>query len=297
MSRLTASSMSACVDGPNARPLGEPDEPLQLGREVEDAVGSSGATRWLTSATAIRAGLEADLLLAVLVDDVVLAVLAGAAGLAVADVGAGEVLELERDVLGDVAHPGALAQPGDEPAAPAERAGVVLERRQQRDQRVGEARDLVRREVLEDAEVDEHPDDRLARPVVRAAQDPGLEDAQGRQRLAPAAGGRCRLGDRRVASRGVRASVRRSRSRWRSVRALAVSVRRGGLAATRPRPPGSAWRTGVDDPLAAAQVEAVAGGQRMEHDAADHQRPVAADLPGVGLGARAVDDGDRSPAR
>ena len=32
----------------------------------------------------------------------------------------------------------------------------------------------------------------------------------------------------------------------------------------------------------------------MEHDAADHQRPVAVDLPGVGLGARAVDDGDRA---
>jgi hypothetical protein len=54
MSRLTASSMSAWVDGPNACLLGEPDEPLHLGREVEEASGSSGATRWLTSATAIR---------------------------------------------------------------------------------------------------------------------------------------------------------------------------------------------------------------------------------------------------
>ena len=40
---------------------------------------------------------------------------------------AGEVLELERDVLGDVAGPGAVLEPGDEPAAPAEGAGVVLE--------------------------------------------------------------------------------------------------------------------------------------------------------------------------
>ena len=125
---------------------------------------------------------------------------AGRARLAVADVGAGEVLELERDVLGDVAGPGALAQPGDEPAAPAERAGVVLERRQQRDERVGEVRELVRRVLLEDAEVDEQADDRLARPVVRAAQDARLEDAQGRGRA-----GRRRRG--RAAARALRARV------------------------------------------------------------------------------------------
>ena len=57
------------------------------------------------------AGLDPDRLLAVLVDHVVAAVLAGAAGLAVADVGAGEVLELEGDVLGDVAGPGAFLEP------------------------------------------------------------------------------------------------------------------------------------------------------------------------------------------
>ena len=51
------------------------------------------------------------------------------------------------------------------------------------------------------------------------------------------------------------------------------------------------------DALAAAQVEAIAGRQRVEDHAADHQRPVAVDLPGVGLGLRAVDDGDRARAR
>ena len=46
--------------------------------------------------------------------------------------------------------------------------------------------------------------------------------------------------------------------------------------------------------MTTAKVEAVAGRQRVEDDAADHQRPMAVDLPGVGLGARAVDDGDRA---
>ena len=141
---------------------------------------SMGATRWLTSATAILPASMPDLFLAVLEDDVVPAVLAGAPRLAVADVGAGEVLELERDVLGDVADPGAVAEPGDEAAAPAERAGVVLEAREHLDERVHEARDLVARELLEDAEVDDHADDRLARPVVGAAEDAGLDDPEGR---------------------------------------------------------------------------------------------------------------------
>ena len=143
MSRLTASSMRACVDGPNACRSASRMSRSSSGAKSKKTAGSSGATRWLTSADRHPAGLEADGLLAVLVDDVVLAVLAGRPGLAVADVGAGEVLELERDVLGDVADPGAVAQAGDEAAAPAERAGVVLEGRQQRDERVGEARDLL----------------------------------------------------------------------------------------------------------------------------------------------------------
>jgi len=107
-------------------------------------------------------------------------VLAGAPGLAVADVRAGEVLQLERDVLGDVAGPRSLAQPGDEATPTAEAAGVILEARQEVDEGFGEARVQVRGEVLEDAEVDDHPDDRLPRPVVRAAKDPRLEDPKRR---------------------------------------------------------------------------------------------------------------------
>ena len=204
------------------------------------------------------------------------------ARLAVADVGAGEVLELERDVLGDVADPGPVAQPGDEPAAPAERAGVVLERRQQRDQRVGEVRELVRRVLLEDAEVDEHADDRLARPVVRAAQDARLEDPQGRRRA-----GRSRPpAARRPRAAGAARRCGAARCRPRDSSSPGWSApSRPALSWTRPRRraarAGSASRRVRDG---AGRI--VARRQRVEHDAADHQRPVAADLPGVGLGLR-----------
>ena len=166
---------------PERLPLGEPDEALHLGREVEEDIGVVGGDEVVDQRDRHPAGLETDRLLAVFVDAVVLAGRAGRPGLAVADVGAGQVLELERDVLGDVARPRPVAQAGDEPAAAAERAGVILERRQQGDQRLGEVRQQVRGVLLEDAEVDQEADDRLARPVVRAAQDPGLEDAQGRR--------------------------------------------------------------------------------------------------------------------
>jgi hypothetical protein len=190
--------------------LGEQDEPLELAHEVD-------RDRWVVRGDEVidegngdLAGLDPDVLLAVLVNDVVAAVLAGAARLAVADVRAGEVLELERDVLGDVAHPRAVAEPRDEPAAPAEAAGVVLEARQQADKSVCEARDLVRREVLKDAEIDDHPDDRLAGPVVRAAEDPRLDDLEGG--LGAAAAGPVRgAALRRRARRRIRAGRCRRR--------------------------------------------------------------------------------------
>ena len=213
MSRLTASSMSACVDGPKAWRSASRISFSSSGAKSKKKSGSSGATRWLTSADGHPARLEADGLLAVLVDAVVLAARAGGAGLAVADVGAGEVLELERDVLGDVAGPGAVAQAGDEPAAPAERAGVVLERRQERDERVGEARDLVGREVLEDPEIDQQADDRLARPVVRDRAGRGSRGcaAWAAAWPRPAVDAAWTVAGARVSS-----SVPRSRSRWPS---------------------------------------------------------------------------------
>ena len=91
--------------------LGLADEPLELGGEVEGHLGVVGGDQVVDEADGHLAGLEADLLLAVLVDAVVLADLTRRPGLAVAHVSAREVLELERDVLGDVPGPRPLAKP------------------------------------------------------------------------------------------------------------------------------------------------------------------------------------------
>ena len=115
------------MDGPKASRSAMPDQALELRHEVEGEGRVVGRDEVVDERDGLAPGLDPDLLLAVLEDHVVAAVLAGAAGLAVADVGAGEVLELERDVLRHVAGPGPLAEPRDEAAAPAEGAGVVLE--------------------------------------------------------------------------------------------------------------------------------------------------------------------------
>ena len=174
------------------------------------------------------AGLDADALLGILVDDVVLAVGTGRARLAVPGLGAGEGLQLERDVLRDMAHPRAFAESADEAAAATEGAGVLLERRHRRHQAVGEAGHQVRGEVLEDAEVDDHADDRLARPVVGAAHDARLDDAQlwarrrRRRRLGVRLGHRSSVSGQleardsppsRACSRGLARRTRRRRSK------------------------------------------------------------------------------------
>ena len=133
--------------------------------------------------------LQAHGLLAVLVDHVVAAVLAGGARLADARVGACERLEFQSDVLRDVAQPRPLLEPREEAATPAQRAGVLLHRGQQRLDRVGEAEDRVGRELLEHAQVHQHPDDRTVRPDVGAAQDARLHDAQGGLRARGDGGG------------------------------------------------------------------------------------------------------------
>ncbi len=125
---------------PERLPLGEPDEPLELGREVEEDGRIVRRDEVVDQGDGHPPGLQADRLLAVLEDAVVLAGRPGRSRLAVADVRAGQVLELERDVLGDMARPRPLAQTGDEAAPTPERAGMVLQRRQQRDQRFAEVR-------------------------------------------------------------------------------------------------------------------------------------------------------------
>ena len=126
---------------PERLALGQPDEPLQLRCEVEGERRVVRCHEMVDERDRHPARLEADRLLAVLEDAVVLPVLARRPGLAVADVGAGEVLELESDVFGDVADPGPVAKPAEEAAPPTERAGVILETGHQLDERLGEARD------------------------------------------------------------------------------------------------------------------------------------------------------------
>src|SRR5258706_2261509 len=190
--------------------FGQADEGLELRHEVEVDRRVARGDEVIHEADRELAGVDSDARLAELVDHVVAAVLAGAARLAVTNVGAGEVLELEGDVLGDVAGPGSIAEPRDEAAATAEAAGVVLEAREELDEGVGEARDLVRRVVLEDAEIDDHPDDRFACPVVGATEDPRLDDHEGRLR-ASAVGGAIH----RAACRARRSSCRDLRGRRR----------------------------------------------------------------------------------
>ena len=118
--------------GAERAPLGEPDELVPLLREVEPggyrALGPQlGREQGVQQGEAQPAGLEAHVFLLVLVDHVVVARGAVRAGLSEGDGLARHVLELDGDVLQDVAHPGALAlgEPPHEPARLAVGAGVL----------------------------------------------------------------------------------------------------------------------------------------------------------------------------
>ena len=103
------------------------------------------------------ARLHAHVFLLVLVDHVVVAARPLRAGLPEGDALAGDVLQLQRHVLQDVAHPGAFAlgQPPDEPARLAVGTAMSLEPGQRGNERVGEPRtQLARRPVLQRTEVD-----------------------------------------------------------------------------------------------------------------------------------------------
>ncbi len=102
------------------------------------------------------AGLHAHVFLLVLVDHVVMPARPLRAGLPEGDALPGHVLELQRHVLQDVAHPGAFAlgQPPDEPARLAVGTAVLLEPGQRGNERVGKPRtQLARRPVLQRTEV------------------------------------------------------------------------------------------------------------------------------------------------
>ena len=116
--------------------LGEADEAVAAALEVEMLgveIGRAqlGRQEGMEQLQAELARLQADLRLLVLVDDEVLAGLAGATGLAEGDRRAGDVLQLDRDMLEHVAEPGALAlvQPADEAAGLAVGAAVLVQAR------------------------------------------------------------------------------------------------------------------------------------------------------------------------
>ena len=121
---------------------------------------------------------QPDLLLTVAVDHVVGARGSGAPRLAAGRRAAGFPLQLERDVLGHVTHPGAVPQPLDEATGPVEGTAVIMQPRQQVDQRVREGRERVRGPVLERAKIDEQADGGLIGPEVGPAQDLAFEDLE-----------------------------------------------------------------------------------------------------------------------
>ena len=107
-------------------PLGLVDELLQLGGRSRSP---GRLDQVVDEPDGELAGGQADRLVGVRVDDVVAAGHAlDLAGLAAAHVVAGLLLELQRDVLGDVAQPGALVQPLDETAAAAAASSGAVSR-------------------------------------------------------------------------------------------------------------------------------------------------------------------------
>ena len=178
MSRLTASSMIAWVDGPNADRSPRMMKLLELGLEVELGIVLDQV---VDQPDRELAGRQPDRLVGVGEDHVVLAAdTLHPTRLAAAHVVADRLLQLQGDVLGHVAQPGALLQPLHEPAAPTAAAGVVAQTRQPLQQALGEAGDQVGGEVLQHAQVDDQLDRRLVVPHVRARGRPGWTGSSAR---------------------------------------------------------------------------------------------------------------------
>ena len=167
-------------DGGRRRPeghaLGLAQEGVELRLEVEAVVGLH---EMVEQPDGQLAGRDADGLVGVAVDDVVAAAHAlDRARLAAPRLVARQRLQLEGDVLSDVAEPGALVEALDEAAAAAAGAGVVVEPGHGLEQLLGEARQRDGGVVLEGAEVDDEVDGLLVGPDVGAPVDPRLEDRE-----------------------------------------------------------------------------------------------------------------------
>ena len=141
--------------GAEGAALGEADERFELRLVVERrrvVVGALGRQQVVDDAQAELAGGDPHALFEKAVDDVILAARQVVAPrLAVGDAGAGQALELDRHVLEDVAEPGALVlgHAAHEAAGRVVRAGVLGERRDEREEPVDEAGELPRRVLLE----------------------------------------------------------------------------------------------------------------------------------------------------
>ena len=306
MSRETASSTIACVEGPKAV---RSARRMKASRSVSQSKSGSPSTRWLTRRTASSPGLEADLLVDVAVDDVVATLLAlDLPGLAAPDVVADDLLERQRDVLGDVAQPGALVEPLDEAAAASARARVLAQAGQHRDQVVGEAGQRVGGELLERAEVDDEVDRLVVGPDVGAAVDARLEDLQVRR------GSLAHARTRSLVARGTARVVAAGSLDRSSARALRASRRRSWRGTTSPAAMSRAsWRRsrpasatlgvlGRRPPAPAGRASRVVRSNAAPAGSTCRTTPLASSgadrrgLVGVGDHARPVEDRDRAAA-
>ena len=158
-------------DALRARPVSHVVKNPRQRRQLLLVIERRVVSQVLDDADRGAARFQPDLLFDVGVDDVVDAVAFGRARLAVADFGADQRLQFERDVFDDVAGPGSFAQPRDEAARHAFRAAVRVEAGDHLDQTVCEAIDQVRRFLFEVFKVDLQADDRAELVDVRAAID------------------------------------------------------------------------------------------------------------------------------
>ena len=102
------------------------------------------------------------------------------AGLATGDPCATGPLQLERDVLHDMAHPRAFSDAARKSARHARPARVQRETRQRLEEASREPGDQVRRQSLEGADVDHQVNDGEARPPVRSMEGPFPQDLDSR---------------------------------------------------------------------------------------------------------------------
>jgi hypothetical protein len=187
--RRRASSTSDWVVGPklkrpdHAPKLGQPPFEIEGAGKLVDAVESLDAAQFIGQERDDQLERDpachaADAIIGISEHDVVDAWLSlDRPRLAARQANAGHVLQFDRDMLGDMADPCALAQPLDETAAPLQAAAVALQPRQQLDQPVGKARDAIARIVFQPAQIEHDADKGRVAEIMRPAIDADFQDA------------------------------------------------------------------------------------------------------------------------